>query len=841
MKRGVGKIGLWFRLARRFTRAAPLRRSAVIVAVVACAVMSLFVVLRGLSLSSEQVIERDYGRFSGIARLGDLAGLPGGQSGPASAAVTALGRAGVDESMLYLETYDLRPDSGRRPFTVFAEADWDSDPFPARYQLTDGRWPSIPGEVVATAQFAASIEGRHEVPILSGNYELKIVGRVEDRYATDVAKILAASGTWASFDEVVLAEKFPTLIATPSILWSGVDRSVVVASLAETFKTDATLGDLPSLETAIYESISTREDELAAVRRDWVDRAPIAYQVPSTGLVVLSVLAVFGLNQRLLRRNLNTLKSVGITAVDASTAIVLAGAAWILVAAVLGSAGGVIVGALGRFASKGQISRPLSEFPNLFAPGFRTLGLVIVTCLVYGVLTTRGQLRGRRSNRVAISAALRGAAAQSLRHVFAGVATGLTIFLGLTMNSLADTMRFVGIVGLVIVLLLPEIIGVALGTVSTQGPKRRLALQQLKLDTGRVRIAVALLAASLGPAVALIILLDTMVHSDEAELVSRVPPGQIDLASPEGLIGPAPDDLLSIVAGSIETTSPPIRLGYLMDAEREVRLEGQRLGAIMVVDTAEDAARLSNGALTPEHASLLRNGGIVSWDDSDSDTRRLDVFSQIDLSDNRTTEALPADSTAFQPSWERRADGLLLTSTAQRLDLPVSISEYVFTGVPDSAADEARQAAVAAGYDRSLVAVHRPPAAIVAPGVYIAAEVGLGLLMLFTVSAVVRVQVTSLRRYLNGLVAIGVPRRWVRDVVVLEIGLLMVLSATLGLFIAVVPILVAVVQLPQLALSVPWWTVAPIFLMFGLTGLIAALTSVVSLRAADREIFLSAA
>ena len=224
--RRSGGLAMWLRHARRFMRTRPMRRSAAIGFVTAAALMVVFVSLQGFSQSSEQVVQRDLGRFDARAGLGEGFGLGPGEAGATRAATTAADRAGASDAMVLLESFDVAPAIGDPPpVTTFQEADWASRPFPDRYSLIDGRWPDKPGEAILTPSLADATKHDKVVPVLSGNEKLRVVGRVTDRYATASSKILAAPGTWRGLDAPGLATRYPTLQASPTLLWSGASPS----------------------------------------------------------------------------------------------------------------------------------------------------------------------------------------------------------------------------------------------------------------------------------------------------------------------------------------------------------------------------------------------------------------------------------------------------------------------------------------------------------------------------------------------------------------------------------------------------------------------------------------
>lgn len=109
--------------------------------------------------------------------------------------------------------------------------------------------------------------------------------------------------------------------------------------------------------------------------------------------------------------------------------------------------------------------------------------------------------------------------------------------------------------------------------------------------------------------------------------------------------------------------------------------------------------------------------------------------------------------------------------------------------------------ALTAGYDPSVVRIHRAPDGAEVPAAFWGAIAGLGVLVLLTVFTVSRAQATTLRGFLGGLIAIGLPPRWARDVLTLQTSVLVVISALLGFVIGMAPVVAAAVQVPGIGAS----------------------------------------
>jgi hypothetical protein len=344
------------------------------------------------------------------------------------------------------------------------------------------------------------------------------------------------------------------------------------------------------------------------------------------------------------------------------------------------------------------------------------------------------------------------------------------------------------------------------------------------------------LTAALGPALGLVRLLNTLSASEAKNEVADIAPGQVKLESSNGVFDSPPRDLVRRVVTAVDPQAPPVDVFYLGSDEVRVNVEGDDLGFVIAVDSVKDAARLNNGTLTSEQRAALEHGGLLTWTElDDRNTRRLVL--NYSATDRQTFQTMPIRAAVgpFQRSWQGGVDGIVLTSTARRLGLPLSGGEIVLTAVTKAAAAKAKQAALDAGYDPRYVRIHRTPEGADVPSAFWGAIAGLGVLVLLTVFTVSRAQATTLRGYLGGLIAIGLPPRWARDVLSLQTSVLVVISALLGLVIGLAPVVAAAVQVPGVSLAIPWLNLVGIVALFGAAAWLAIMLSSTNLRASDRS------
>lgn len=824
------RLGLWLRLAGRFMRTAPTRRSAGIVLVVSTLLMASFVTQEGFSKSRAQTVQRDLGTSSSRLDLGRSAVAPG-QTRRLDGALAALRRAGARRPVVLLRSLDeVFPAVADAPFTQFVEGPWASEPFPGRYRLRSGRWPTAAGEVVVSAATANVAPSGPRLRVLSGNATLRVVGRVHDRYATESSIILAAPGTWDGLASRRVAERYPELAASPVLLWRAGRAGRVTRELASALAPRQGADRVTRLAGALRAELTTRRGELAKERVSWLEALPLAYRFPSLLLPVLAALAAFGLNSRRLRRNLGTLRAVGISARDASAAVLLAGAVWSVAAACAGSAFGTLLAIAGRPLVQATLTEPLGPIPSVVGPILQLVGLVALACV--GVALGTVLVQRRSSTRSLLSVVPRPRSVSHLRHALATVAAAVAVWQVVGLDTVDESMILVGTLTALVTLMTPEIVALAVRRLPVTGPRGRLARRQLQFEPRRSLIAVALLTACLGPALGMTTLLDTLITSDAKAEVPDAAPGQILIKSPtQASSGPSPD-LVRRVVGRLDPVAPPIQVDELGADDVNVNLDGEQFGLILSVATVDDATRLSNNGLNASQRATLARGGLLVWDGQGTSTRRLEV--EDPAGGRRRTAPLRTTAGRFQPSWESEAEGLVLNATADRLDLPRTHGDRVLTGIDPKIAPQAEQVALDDGYDSISISIHRVPEPDEMPPALYAAVFGLGLLSLATVFAVTRAQAAMLRGYLSGLVAIGLPRRWAKDVLNLQTALLVGLSAALALVIALPPMIVAGFRVPLITLSIPWLALAATVGCFFAAAVLASVLSSRRLRASDR-------
>ncbi|GAB2732352.1 hypothetical protein [Streptomyces bullii] len=847
-----GQLRLALRLARRLARSRALARSVALVFVAALLVMAMFVTLRTLSLSGDQVADNELGRYGAKVGYGSGVSLLPGDDTFVTDLRSRLRAAGATDADVVLSATDVQLNTTPARNVTALETDWTSRPYPERYELLSGRWPSRPGEVAVTEPGDVRTPAGKTLTVL-GDVRLKVVGTVDDRSA-DSTNLLLGAGTWATLDPS-LSEGFPVLAAQMDVVWSGERPEAVVDAFAGAARAWAKGRDSEEAaalrrdgRTAVAATLVTREQLSSRPQKTWIEKTPAGYTVPSLLVPTAAVALVFGLNGRRFRRTTTTLVSLGVPRTTAAAGPALAAVAWSLAAAGCGAVAGVVVGMGARLLVSHLRDRPAGPVDDLATPALRLLAVVLVTGLVAGaVLARTGRGSAARSPRADDDTPQAdrpsGRRARDARHLLAVAAWCATAVYATRVDSPAQAMVLTGILIGAVLLTIPEVFAGLLKLLPEGGPRRRLVRRQLAADRARACAALAVLTVLLGASLGYVTLLDTLIRTVEKQSYPAVLPGQVLLAGHQSDTYPPGKALLRTAdaSGALDGR-PRTEVRYLMtddlDNPRMASREGDD-GSLLAADTPQDVERLIGHRLDSAQTSVLRDGGLLVWSHATdapigSDPRVRLVVREGDKVLGRTAD-LPATALDVDPAeWRAGSDGIMLRSTATALDLPMQPHGPVMvTGVPDAKAHALQQAVINAGMDAGAVLIHVEPDDPVPPAALLATAVGLVVLALAAVLAATRSQTRILRRYLARLIAVGIPPRWARQVLLCQHGALIAVSTLLGLVIAVLPTVVLAARISGFVLSVPWWQLGVLAAAIYLAALLAAVHSAHRLRVTE--------
>ncbi|MGI5272492.1 hypothetical protein ACQEUU_25275 [Nonomuraea sp. CA-218870] len=836
-------------LTSRFMRSRALVLSTSVVFLVALCLMAMYVTLATLALSGRQVADRDLGRFGAAVGYGSIALEPGdGSFGADVMGRLPGGEASGAMAMLSATEFQLATTPARE--VTLLEGHWAHRPYPDRYALLSGRWPTSPGEVVVTEPGDVRAVAGTTLAAMGGRVRLRVVGTADDRFAR-TSTVLAAPRTWASLDPRLL-QGFPRLRAQPFLLWSGRSAGQVIDAVAAVVA-QRQKGD--GARETVAATLMTRQQLASRPERSSIERSPAGYTVPLLLLTPGAVILVFGLNNRRFRRSLAVLRAVGVRPALGVVSLSLAALTWCLAAAATGGATGAAVGAVARMVLAEVRDRPPGPVSGLVSglvPSVLSLmGLIVVGTVCAGLALARGgsSARSQRSGPTGdgrpggepVRAGRFQKLGRDLRHVLAAVAWSAVIVFAGQVDSPAKAMVLSGLLTAAVLLLTPELTRLLLRVLPERGPRGRLARRRLAADTVRLNASVAVLTVLLSMSVGYLTLFDTLVRTLAQESFPDVLPGQVLVTHASSTVLRPPGPIVELADVSVPPAAGRAQLRYLLEldgtgeAERSATLEGSA-ASILALDSVDHVRQLLTQPLSTAQQTVLRDGGLLIWADAERRPRDPAARAPLVVKSAGTvisrTVALPlAVVDVPRSGWRTGTDAVMLTARARQLGMPVTSGAILYSGLSEAQAMALQRDFLDAGVDGRSVQLHTPPPPIIPRAAFVLTAVGLVALLFLGGLAVTSGQTRALRGYLGQLTGLGLSTGWARQILLYEHGVVLAFSTLPAAFIAIVPIFVLVSSVSGFTLSIPWGQLLVLSIAIYLGVTLTALRSARGLRA----------
>lgn len=778
-----------WRLARRLMRSRIVRTLGLLSFATSLVALTVFTSLGALSLSPDQARERDFGDYDVSASIGVRETQETSKSLDRAASYFDLHNLDWATTLLA----QLQPsDVGVRPLS-YLEGPWADSAWRGSYRLLRGAFASGPGDVAVTP----ALEGRYpigsQITVASGHGVLRVVGVVDDTYQRDAGIVLAAPGTWETFDWSGISQRGVSMSASQVIYWRDDDPIATIDRLSR-------LG--VGLETP-----TTPRTEV----RGWLDRLPLAYQLPSVFFALGMAFAAFGLARRHQRRRAQVLAAIGVPERAASMATSIAVGTQTMIGGLLGTLVGSLVGLSCRPLLNRLADQPLSpyEFPwEAIAQWLilTAIGSVIGSLLLRPAESRPAPRRVRRFFSSWIAASVR-------RVALLGLACFMLAY-GVNASNLIDVMFLVGPASVAAILLVPELMGLVskLEIPDTWAPGRRLVGRHIAADTWRPGLIVAMIILAVGPGLILPVFASSIEKSENDRQVPTAAPGQLLVTGPNGATDKPPQ---AAVLDRLRESAPDdsrMTALYIVSGDDRAASFDPGSGVAAAVESVGDASALSNGALSDEQERVLSSGGVLTWGDFESNPLYVRDGSR------RTVEPVDVKvlGAPFQPSWQQRYTGLMLTTTAHELGLPTTLTAQVFTGLSAGEGQRMKQSVYSDGLDVSSVYFSRPPVPFELPLGFQIAAVGVLVLLVAVVCSLLAVQVRSLRSYGNALLAIGLSHRWIGRVIAGEALVLVGTGLVFAVAAVVAPIVLLSQRVPDFVVTVPWGVLLSVLFGWGL-------------------------
>lgn len=645
------------------------------------------------------------------------------------------------------------------------------------YELTSGRWPARPGEVVATSNlpFGLGVEVRGVTPT-----ELRVVGTATNRNSFSEASLLVAAGTWLSWDMASNGEKFPRLESTYTVYFNTDDLLGVKTSLAQ-FAAES--------EAANFVEIMDVSDS----RSSTIQRFPFLFIWLLWPLAFISTGASLATRFRLVSRSVAALVSHGIEQARAQRVVALSSTIWMLFVTPIAVAAGWMVAIalkpLVELASKqpaGSIPLPLDVMVTFMAAPL--LVLLVGAGLKSFRFTGRRKRRNRQAARQTFSAR------KGLIGAFLLVATiGSLPIIG----NVNDVFALFFVLLAVVAWFTPEATRLSANLLRVDRLSTKYAVKRIRGSGSKSWFAMTATMVGLGPFIALSILISsTISSSNDNELL----PPDVNQA----VFYPAEQQsidskVLDIVADA--TADSVVAVPVSMPTQNSgfgVVSNPDGTGAIYSVDSVAALEKLLGQKISSDAASVLKSSGVL-W-------LRENLGAEVWLISSQSVEPLEVESSYFEassPRWANQSAGFLLAETVEDLGLQNLPAMWVLVDVNPERQESITQGLVGAGFDASYIRFPRDPNPFEVTPFQLALGAGLGLVGVTLLGVSLRTSVRQIRTNADNLLSLGISRGWFGRVMMIEVGYPAAIGLVLGSLIPIAYISASIASL-RIPMVVPW-------------------------------------
>ncbi|MDK7884129.1 hypothetical protein [Corynebacterium striatum] len=587
-----------------------------------------------------------------------------------------------------LETYDLYIDSDPSTSLVYKESHWEEQAPDFGLALVQGHWPSAPGEVVVTEDVNLSLG--ENTTAFNGTLPLRIVGVASNSFHKHEEAVYGASGTWNTID----ADAYSMTSASVRPIVFG-SEGKTPAALTEFIRSqigDADLVDRAALDDAFSASLLTRESLLATPPSGFADSYSFFFGLFAVVIPCALIFFLWRITYQVLRPLSQRFFELGISPFllwKSSTSTLLRSA---LMYSVLG----LVVG-----AGLAQCVRPfISGIAGLPDPGvlipWKWLVLLLASSLAALLIGGVATAPSTQPHPFWKDIPLPAPSASFLRWsaiAIVLVAALFTVASALLGPDVFETWAPLPTVALCIVfsLLLAQC-----PRTSRPYTPAGVALRFAEKHRQLIGTGLTLLVLCMGTAVFSSSMSASFTASENDSLTSTIAPNQAHVLekTDDGLATNA--DSIQHVANALGVPAP-VRVSYVQ-ATLDMPTEMSGTFGVLSIESVHDVERLLDRELTASEKDVLATGALVR------DNRFIDHdHASISTSRNPSPTTLPAVSIDFGPHWEKLAGGIILESTAQKLNAPARGAQWVFTELNEEAEKRFLDSAAQARIPHELV------------------------------------------------------------------------------------------------------------------------------------------
>lgn len=562
-----------------------------------------------------------------------------------------------------LISQDFYTDADPSHRMTYAEGDWASHGSSYGLTLKSGRWPTSPGEIVATTPSGISEET--EVSAFSSNLKVNVVGTVTNEFMPKASAVYAAPGTW----------DLTTTPVSPSSV--GARPMLLDNQSSNPSELERTMNRIAHSDNA---ELSAKE----AVKLSYLSKQSLEEQPPKSLLDEYSfffgafafVLPLFfsafltTTQRRALKTPAASLHQLGIARKKLWSIFHLR----LLFLVLSISTCAIITGALIPHLFRDQLAN-LGSVPgrDVTLP-WKWYGLLLVSAVlppIFSALTTALPVQFHKTHTTEHELSLKWKRAS---------AGAIPTLCGITLV----TVLFAGVVGPEIFTTLAPIPTLAVAfavallltiSIKSNAPTSPSRLARRFLSSHRILplIGLGLLSSTVGIAIFSSSLAASMTASEAESYAPIVPPDQAILTLPaeaDSVRGTAQNSLITQGDLPEPISVQQLSAGLPMDPN----VSGA-FGVISVHDS-DSWERLTDEKLTSNERQTLERGGVLVRD------KKLVDASHTQITDsNGKSHTLDAQESSFGNYWEKQVGGVILEDTAQQLELPTNSPLWVFDGL----------------------------------------------------------------------------------------------------------------------------------------------------------------
>lgn len=771
-------------LAARWFAGAVLRRAAITLTVAFAVLTAVFMSVCSFEQTPAHTAQQRFGTYDHSTYTSITVGdLQRGDTKRLQAAITSA----APGAHLVIESRTLRPDAYPKfyfqaPTAVvrFLEDPQVRRAFPERYALLKGRWPSKVNDVVVSEHLLEALPSadRSSFTVLSGTTRFHVVGVVRDDDDRQGDVMIAGAGTWEALTPRDAAKQYQPTEGQTSIYWNDGKLTAIVAAA------DRVLPALPEEQGSrdeIWNANTSSRSELTSARPVTFgsDQVVVSY-LPLLMVALLVAALVVATTRRPIVDATDRLVHLGLDRARVrrlhTGLLTITAAASIIVGIALGTFIAVLLRStvLARFATQ-----PFSPLTGVTPAAWLIIAAALVV-VAAGAAWPAGVAPGKTVS--AVGRIVGDIHVGLVRRVLIGLCIVAAVLFGATTHAwIVGAHAAIGAA----VLLAPDFVRLVVWAIPRRSARLFVARGIMRASLVRQGVAAAVIAACVAVPIGLGTQLASKQANDSAFTFSTVPTGQmwVERASAVGDV----DGIARAIANipgmpapvTVRALSGPAQAsGAAGPAARFLHAASGGTGTLTLDDPA-DLRRLIGSDLPNEAESVLRAGGVIDFSAARGSQRFVVVANGGER--QLTTPVLPTLKAHVAPAFSTQFSGAVLTSTAEKLGLPVSSPvKYLYPSVTTAQIRSAVTASVDAGYDSEFVHYHVPPPAPTLPAAAWVFFTGLALGGFVVLLLVVTDQARRLRDYSERLVAIGLRPGWTRGVLAVQAAVIVGVGLVTG-------------------------------------------------------------